>query len=104
MRNIFWTAYSIDDRPAAIYKIRDLVDSYGDVVDINLYSDISVNFTIEIQEWKIDTLYKELKGIVSIEEFRYLNSTSQKERTVYLNTTFLKSTGNLSIEIPAVPG
>ena len=59
---------------------------------------------IEIEEFKIDKLHGDLKKIIGVQEFEYLNSISTKERTVYLNITFTKGTGNLKIELPAVPG
>jgi hypothetical protein len=55
---------------------------------------------IEIEEFKIDNLYRELVEIIRIEKFECLNSNSKKERRVYLNVTFAKGTGNLKIEVP----
>lgn len=104
MENIFWTGFSDDERHAAIHKIQHVVSKYGEVVDVHFFSDISLNLTIEIDELKIDNLYDELTKIIGIQQFRYLNSTSKKERTIYLNITFGKGTGNLKIENPNVQG
>ena len=46
----------------------------------------------------------ELTGEISMQKWESLNSISKKERTVYLNISFTKGTGNLKIEVPAVPG
>lgn len=104
MKNIFWTGFSDNERHAAINKIQSVVSKYGDVVDVHLFSDISLNMTIEIEELKIDKLYDELSQIIGVQKHEYLNSISKKERTVYLNITFAKGTGNLKIEVPNVPG
>ena len=56
MENIFWTGYSNDERHAAINKIKCVVSKYGDVVDFKLFSDISLNMKIEIDESKINKL------------------------------------------------
>ncbi len=104
MENIFWTAFSDAERHSAINKIQSVISKYGDVVDVHLFSDISLSMTIEIEEFKIDELYGELTKIIGVQKPKYLNSISKKERTVYINITFAKGTGNLKIEVPSVPG
>lgn len=84
--------------------IQGVVAKYGDIVDINLFSDISLTMRIEIDEFKIDRLYDELSAIMGMDKFEKLNSISKKERTVYLNISFTRGTGNLRIEVPSVPG
>ncbi len=104
MENIFWKGYSNEERHSAINKIKSVVSKYADVVDFMLFSDISLSLKIEIEEFKIDKLYDELSHNMGIGKFEYLNSIAKRERTVYLNITFSKGTGNLKIEIPSVPG
>ena len=103
MENIFWTGYSNDERHAAINKIKCVVSKYGDVVDFKLFSVISLSRKIEIDKSKINRLYDELSCNMGIDKFENLNSITKKERTVYLNITFNKGTGNLKIEVPSVP-
>ena len=104
MENIFWTGFSDDERHSAINKIQNTISKYGDIVDFRLFSDISLSMVIEIKEFSIDKLHDELKKIIGVQEFKKLNSISTKERTIYLNISFSKGTGNLKIEVPAVPG
>lgn len=104
MDNIFWTGYSNDERHSSMSAIKSIVTRYGNIVDFKLFSDISLTMVIEIEEFKIDKLYEELVNNIGIDKFEFLNSSSRKERTVYLNITFSKGSGNLIIEIPAVPG
>lgn len=104
MDNIFWTGYSNDQRHASINTIKTVATKYGDIVDFKLFSDISLTMTIEVKEINVDKLYNKLADTIGMDKFDYLHSTSKKERTVYLNITFTKSTGNLIIETPAVPG
>ena len=103
MENIFWTEFSDDERHSAINKIQSVVSKYGDVVNVHLFSDISLSMTIEIEELKIDQLYDELANIIGVQKPENLNSITKKERTIYLNITFTKGTGNLKIEVPSVP-
>lgn len=104
MENIFWTGYSNNERHASISTIENVVSKYGDIVDFKFFSDISLTMAIEIEEFKIDSLYNELANTITIDKFEYLNSISKNERKVYLNITFTKGTGNLIVEIPSVPG
>lgn len=104
MENIFWTGFSNDERHAAITKIQQVVSTYGDIIDVHLFSDLSLSMTIEIEEFKIDKLYDALTGEINMQKWEPLNFVSNKERNVYLNITFAKGTGNLKIEVPSVPG
>ncbi|ULQ57090.1 hypothetical protein KJS94_02620 [Flavihumibacter rivuli] len=104
MENIFWTAYSNKERHAAIEEINQLVKNHGYIVDFKFFSDISLNIRIELEESRIDHLYIELRSIMEMDPFNVLNSSSNRERTVFININFTKGTGNLQIEVPNVPG
>src|SRR5215203_5727547 len=104
MENLFWIGFSNNERHFAIDLIQSVVSRYGDVVDVHIFSDISLSMTIEIEEFKIDKLYDELTQIMGVQKFDHLNSISKKERKIYFNITFAKGTGNLKIEVPSVPG
>jgi hypothetical protein len=104
MENIFWTGYTNDERLASVSIIKEVVAHYGDIVDFKLFSDLSLTMAIEIRELNVDELYDELAENIGMDKFDYLHSISSKEMTVYLNITFTKGTGNLIIEVPAVPG
>jgi len=104
MENVFWIGYSNEERHSAINKIQRIISKYGNVVDFKLFSDISLSIKIEIEELNINKLYDELSLNIGIDKFEYLNTIAKKERTVYLNVTFNKGTGNLKIEVPSVPG
>lgn len=104
MENIFWTGFSDHERYFAIDTIQRVISKYGDVVDVHLFSDVSLSMTIEIEEVKIDKLYEELTKIIGVQRPGPLESISKKERTMYLNITFSKGSGDLKIEVPSVPG
>ena len=104
MDKIFWTGYSNDERHAAITSIQGVVSRYGDIVDVHLFSDVSLSLTIEMEESKMDALYDALTREMSLQRTESLNSNSKQERIVYLHITFSKGTGKLKIEVPAVPG
>lgn len=95
MENIFCTGFCDDERHSAIETITSVVSKYGAVVDVHIFSDSSLSTTIEIEESKIDNLYHELTQVIGLQKPNYLNSIFTKERTIYLNITFTKGTGNL---------
>jgi hypothetical protein len=104
MKNIFWTGYCNEERQSAIPEIQKIVSKYGAVVGFKLFSDISLTIVLEIEELKIDQLYDELKKKIGIDQSECLQSNSTLERTVYLNISFAKGSGNLINETPPVPG
>lgn len=59
---------------------------------------------IEIEERKIKTLYNDLQIYASITESCNIDSDSKKEYIILFNVTFTKATGDLVIEVPAIPG
>ena len=104
MNNLFWRAYSNEERHAAISKIQIVIAKHGDITSTQMFSDISLNIRIEIAELKVDALYNELSRDMAMETFEYLHSGSTKERVIFLNITFSKGTGDLNITVPSVPG
>ena len=104
MKNIFWTGYTHQDRNMAISALKEIINLHGWIVDFKPLSDISLTFVIEIAESKIDSLFNMLKDNIVIGSFELLNSNSERERVIYLNITFTKGTGDLKIEVPAIPG
>lgn len=104
MQNIFWSGYTNYDRIAAISAIENIVSQFGYIIDFKLYSDISISLVIEAVESHVDSLYEALTSCLHMNDFDRLHSGSSKERTIYLNVTFAKATGNLKNDIPAVPG
>jgi hypothetical protein len=104
MENIFWTGYSNHERLSSINAIKTVVSKFGDIVDIHLFSDMALTMTIELEEVNIDKLHVELGHVIRMDKSEYVPLSSKKERTVYLNVTFSKGTGDLVVEVPAVPG
>ncbi len=104
MKDVFWTGYCNDDRHIAIGKIEKIVSRYGYITDFKQFSDISLSIKIELEELNIDALYDSLGEYISLNDFEKMNSSSKRERVIFLNTTFVKGTGDLRIETPAVPG
>ena len=104
MKRYFWTGYSNKERNTAIYEIANIIGNYGFVTDSKRFSDLQISMKIEIEEFKIDKLYCELNRYLGLNDFEKLNSTSKNECEIFLNVSFIKGTGNLKIEVPAIPG
>jgi hypothetical protein len=103
-QNIFWTAYTNKDRFVAIGEIEAIVGKFGYITDFRRFSDLSISIQMEVAEYHIDALYDTLAACMSLKEFDKLASASGKERVIYLNVNFIKGTGDVRYEIPAVPG
>jgi len=101
---IFWEGYCNSGRIIAINEIEKIISTYGFILDFKQFSDISIAITIELEEANIQKLYFGLKNYLRLKDFETADSTSKAERIVFLHVTFTKGTGDLRIEIPAVPG
>ncbi len=104
MNSIFWTGYCDTDRIAAISELEQIIGKYGDITDFKEFSDISLSLKIELEESKIDGLYRALTNYMNLNESSEMNSLSSCERTIFINITFTSGRGNLRNEILAFPG
>ena len=104
MDNLFWAAYSDEDRHAAIHSIQSIVAKHGDIVDAKFFSDISLTLKIEIEARMLRELYEGLSRYTRMDGVEPSKEEGKKERTLFLNITFGKGTGDLKIAVPAVPG
>ncbi len=104
MVNIFWTAYSSKGRYEALGEIERMIDNHGFITDFKEFSNISLMLKIEIEERKIDVLYSELSNYMTMDATVPINSDSSLERVIFMNVSFPAESGNLRVEVPAVPG
>lgn len=96
---IFWKAFCNESKFVALDKINQIIDIYGDVVDVKQFSDVSMSLRIELPENTIDTLYLDLKTYIELEAFEKLESKSTRERTVFLNISFALGEGNAKVAV-----
>jgi hypothetical protein len=104
MENIFWSGYSNNERHQTINSIKEAISESGDIVDFHFFSDIGIAIKIEIEEWKINYLHEKLMKVIKLDKEENVTENSKRERVIFLNLTFGKGTGNLTVESPAVPG
>jgi hypothetical protein len=104
MNRIYWTGFSSSTRNQAIYEISAIINRHGFITDFRMFSDLSLSISIEVEERKIDALYAELGKYMHLNDFTLLNTNSVKERLILLSVNFSQATGDLVIEVPAVPG
>jgi len=99
-----WKGFSNKDRNAVINEIENIINRYGFITDFHMFTDMEICIKIETEEQNLYPLYSDLKNQITLNDYIDINSKSKKEHTIFLNITFLNSTGNLKIEVPAVPG
>lgn len=101
---MYWRGISNKDRNVAIYEIEKVANRYGYITDFHMFSDLEISIKIETVEQKLTALYADLKNYLTLNEILLNNSDSNNEVPVFLSITFIKGTGDLKIEVPAVPG
>lgn len=103
MKALFWKAYTSLNRHQAIDLLKSVISKYGSILDFKSFSDIDLSLEISINEDRLMGLLDSLKAHFTIEA-PIFSANSNQERLLYINITFNQSTGNLTVEIPAVPG
>ncbi len=106
-KKLNWQAYSSGNRNELIEAIKDVISkSDGYIMNFNLFSDIALSLSIEIEEQKVAALHEALSGVVTVSELdqEKLHPHSSKEVLLFLNVSFSSGKGDVAIEIPAVPG
>ncbi len=99
-----WSGICSSDRTHGLNQIKDCIDKFGFIQDFHLYSDISIALNVSIEENKIAPLYEALSDCVHLDFYEINPSDKNIERTLMLNITFSKGTGDMKNEVIAVPG
>jgi len=101
---LFWKGFSSSERHNAINEIEHIINTFGYITDFKMFSDLDISFTIDIVESKIESLYHALEQKISLKDIEIAGSDSTEMRSILLNVSFSKGTGNLENIIPSVPG
>ncbi|MFM6983112.1 MAG: hypothetical protein ACKOXF_03195 [Chitinophagaceae bacterium] len=103
-RNLFWKASTVKDRFQVIQEIETCVAHYGFISDFKQFSDLDMNLCLEVETPKINDLFKALQSILHVDDQGSEPDMNKTSQIIYLHLSFLKGTGDLKIEVPAVPG
>ncbi len=106
-KKLSWEAISNAERNATIDAVKRAISgANGCIMNFNMFSDLAMSLSIEIEEHHIANLHHALDQLVHISDLELpnLNSASSREWMVYLNLSFGKGTGELKQVIPEVPG
>jgi len=102
-----WELFSNSDRNQIIDLIKQSIsNNEGCIINFNMFSDLALSLSIEIEEKHIPALYSELSLFVNLSEigFHQFSSESSKEWLLFMNISFGKGKGYLKNEVPEVPG
>ena len=90
-----------------LMKIRQsILRCDGYIINFNMYSDLAMSLSIEIEERHITELHNSLQKITTISDLDStgLSHESNKEWMILMNISFAKGTGNMKHEKPMVDG
>jgi hypothetical protein len=106
MRKFYWTGICKEERIAGINRMQACIRAHGFVVDFKFFSDISLSLFVEIEGQYVKDLYAELSKFMDItsEDEMDIQAQSHGECLILFHVTFSKGTGNMKVEVPAVPG
>jgi len=106
-QSINWQIFSSNDRNTVIEQLKTVIsDNDGCIINSNMFSDLALSLSIEIEEKNILKLHKTLTNIAQVSAFdsTVINPQSTKEWVLYLNVSFSGGKGDLKREVAAVPG
>lgn len=106
-KRLSWEAFSSGERNKLIDVVKNTIDlNEGCIMNFNMFSDLAISLSIEIEANKAFDLHQALSKLLTISDYNgeELNPNSTKEILVFMNISFSGGTGNLKKEIPAVPG
>lgn len=107
MKKLNWQAVSNSDRNQVIEEVKNVISySAGCIMNFNMYSDLAMSLSIEIEEDGIADLHQALSNVVSLSELdlAVINPNSRKEWMILMNLSFASGTGEVTYDIPEVPG
>lgn len=106
-KKLNWQLFSNEDRNVIIENIKNVISrSDGYIINFNMFSDLALSLSVEIEENKIQTLHRALSQIVNVSELERDNISleSKKEWLIFMNISFGRGKGELKQETPEVPG
>ena len=106
-RKLSWQLFSNSERNEVIETVKQKIDVNGGcIMNFNMFSDLALALSVEIEENRIHSLYRALERVASISEFtdNDLNEDSKEEWLIFIGILFGSGKGALKQEIPEVNG
>ncbi len=107
LKKQYWEGVTNKGRTEAINEIKDIIsNNSGSIISFNRFSDMALSLMLEVEANKVNILFDILNKYMTVTGLSNEsgNTNSMQDITVFFYITFGKSTGDLSIEIPQVPG
>ncbi len=108
LKKLNWEIYTNKERITVIGQIKTIIAANGGhIMAHNMFSDLALFLSVEIEEQAVYKLYQQLNVIatvskkISASDFKI---NSNKEWMVLMNITFAQGTGKMKSRIPEVPG
>ncbi|MBK7407607.1 MAG: hypothetical protein IPL49_14885 [Saprospirales bacterium] len=104
-----WSGFTKQERMEVIDEIEELVrGSGGWITDHQMFSNFSINITIEIPLENAKVLYLKLEKLLRMDLLKDHDDpftlTGEEESKVFLHVHFIHEKPDLKMEIPEVPG
>jgi len=102
-----WSAYTHQERLAIIEKVKNTISNNGgSILHFNMFSDLALSLTIEVEENHIVQLHERLSKLLTVSELadKKFRVDTAREWIVFMNISFGNGKGEMKIEVPAVPG
>lgn len=102
MKKFNWEGICHKGRTEGISLIEQNINRHGFILNFKMFSDLAISIMAEVPENKINVLFEDLSEVMTLFNFKSIDSQSDREATIFLNVTFSKGTGNMRIEVPDI--
>ena len=102
-----WEAFSKGKRTVIIENIKSAISqNHGYIVNFNMFSDLALTLSVEIEERHIPKLHLALLSVIDVSKIDASNisPSSNKEWLIAINISFSQGTGTMKQDIPEAPG
>lgn len=99
----YWSGISKEERTQAISDIKEIVNRYATILNFQRFSDLSLSLVLETEERRLKDMQEELNRIMQTEGACATPTDYYRDCLVFLNVTFIKSTGDFEIKMPNFP-
>jgi hypothetical protein len=104
MKRHYWTAICTEERLKAMADLTRIIDQYATILNFQRFSDVSLSLVLELEANKVSELQIALREVLLLEGEDVAPTNAAVDCLVLMNITFARGTGDMEVEVPAVPG
>lgn len=105
MKQLYWSAICRKNRTEALAEITEVVGRHATILNFQRFSDLSLGLALEVESGHLLPLKGDMEDIMILDiKEEQLPDFNTGLCLLMLNISFSEGSGELRLEVPAVPG